>query len=683
MVEKFGVYYLPYRRLRIAAVTDALAYLVSRILDIEEDSAGFFAVRVLIRAWREQMYPDYHRDKPEPNGDTPAPAREKTPEELLEEEESKYTANQLLLHYDFAYWLRRLNFIRRKVDVLYKLRKFQPTERTNSDDPAVLSEEEKAINQLKKIGNNEFDYLALSDEQKTVLHQRLVYIRTELRDGYKALRIAGRQIQARYKPEDRDTIAAKIKAIPIGAEQIRWVLGLPLKASDSEPDFSKLNEEESLVRARELFKQPEFQKPFIAAARALKVEMQKNVVKPTYEKGKKLFQPAPEPEVTDGGPPPEPRSEADRNWDVIQKYLWRYFSQFDDFDQIGFPILYGVEEGESDVVEVIRISPEDATTLINERRERKNSADGVGRRKLAGTALHHFGAFLDRTWRQNDIMWGRLDGAERLIISLLPDPADKGVREEMIRQAHVGILKEEMAPKSHSELGNLMSDALMRASAGEPIETAIAKVIGNLDAGSSVRKRLETVISNSLKEEELLGFITNGYEVNRSIDAKTMLRAMSRSTQVIGHVFEDIANQNSLDGKSLAWIARLGQAFWGLVEVAVPGSLLNLLMMHWLKVLYVFELALLVLGFLFSETPGIQTFALKLFAITVVINIVVLLLRDKMRGKGGWLKGLLYGAIALVVLLAVIGAADLFGGGWSAKITEWLRPVTDLLKKLF
>jgi hypothetical protein len=61
MVNKFGVYYLPYRRLRIAAVTDALAYLVTRVLDIEEDSAGFFAVRVIVRVWREQMYPDYHR----------------------------------------------------------------------------------------------------------------------------------------------------------------------------------------------------------------------------------------------------------------------------------------------------------------------------------------------------------------------------------------------------------------------------------------------------------------------------------------------------------------------------------------------------------------------------------------------------------------------------------------------
>jgi patatin-related protein len=671
MVNKFGVYYLPYRRLRIAAVTDALAYLITRVLDIEEDSAGFFAVRVLVRVWREQMYPDYHRPAAENTANL-------TPEEL---EESKYTANQLLLHYDFAYWLRRLNFIRRKVDVLYKLKDFQPA------DPPVLTEEAKVIAQLEKISNDDFDYLSLSDEQKTVLHQRIVYIRNELRDGYKALRSAGRQIQARFKPGDTNTLAAKIRAIPLGKEQLRWLLGLTPKPTDNEPDYSKLNEEECVIRARELFRKPEFQQPFIVAARALRVEMQTKIVNPTYEKGKALFRPATDPPV----------DETDRNWNVIQKYLWRYFSQFDDFDQIGFPILYGVEEGESDMVEVIRISPEDATTLINERRERKNSADGVGRRKLAGTALHHFGAFLDRTWRQNDIMWGRLDGAERLITSLLPDPADKLLREEMIRQAHVGILKEEMAPKNHRELGSIMGDALMRASAGEPMETAIAKVIGGLDAGSSVRKRLETVLCNSLKEEELLRFITDGYEVNRQLDAKMMLRAMSRSTQVIGHVFEDIANQSSLDGKSLAWIARLGQMFWGLVEVAVPGSILNLLMMHWLRVLYVLEVVLIVLCFLFSAPAAMQTFALKVFAVTVVINLAVLLLRDKMRGKRGWLKGLLYAGIGLVVLLALIGAADLLGFGLSQKITgwfqpvnntshvvmEWLRPVRNVLARLF
>ncbi|HEX6715699.1 MAG TPA: patatin-like protein [Pyrinomonadaceae bacterium] len=655
MVDKFGVYYLPYRRLRIAAVTDALAQLVARVLDMEEDSAQYFAIRVLIRAWREQTYPDYHRAKP-PAAD-PSEPHQKTETELLEEEEATYTANQLLLHYDFAYWLRRLNFMRRKVDVLYKLKDFQPSEPLYENvDEKSLSDEEKAVYRLRKIGDNEFDYLALSAEQKIALHQRLVSARHELRDAYQALRIAGRQLQARYTPGpgSENTIAGKIKAIPLGMEQIRWLLGLPPKPTDNEPDFSKLNEEACLDRAKELFKDPAFASSFTAAARALRKEMQEKVVTPTFKKGEALFKPA-------DGPASGPLSETDRNWNVIQKYLWRYFRQFDDFDQISFPIMFGVEEGESDVVEIIRISPEDATTLINENRERRNSADGVGRRKLAGIALHHFGAFLDRTWRQNDIMWGRLDGAERLITALLPEPADKGVRDELIRQAHTGILKEEIPPENRRELGSLMTDALMRASAGESIETAINKVLGDLEADSSVRKRLERVMSNSLQDPELLRFMTTSYEVNRKLDAKMLLRAMSRSTQVIGHIFEDIANQNSLDGKSLAWIARLGQVFWGLVEVAVPGSILNLLMMHWLKVLYVFELLLIIVGFVFSAPPALQTFALKIFAVTVAIHLAVLLLRDKMRGRRWWLRLIIFAAIALVVVLAAIGAADLLG----------------------
>jgi hypothetical protein len=30
-------------------------------------------------------------------------------------------------------------------------------------------------------------------------------------------------------------------------------------------------------------------------------------------------------------------------------------------------------------------------------------------------AVAHFGAFLDRDWRANDVLWGRLDAVERII----------------------------------------------------------------------------------------------------------------------------------------------------------------------------------------------------------------------------------------------------------------------------
>src|SRR5205085_12478978 len=108
---------------------------------------------------------------------------------------------------------------------------------------------------------------------------------------------------------------------------------------------------------------------------------------------------------------------------------------------------------------------------------------------------------------------------------------NRELRDELIRQAHTAILTEEMPPANRQELGNLMSDALIKASAGMPLEEAINKVVGDLDADSSVRKRLERVMCNSLEDAELLRFMTSGYEVNRKLDAKIMLRAVSRSTQ--------------------------------------------------------------------------------------------------------------------------------------------------------
>jgi hypothetical protein len=45
--------------------------------------------------------------------------------------------------------------------------------------------------------------------------------------------------------------------------------------------------------------------------------------------------------------------------------------------------------------------------------------------EVGGTALGHFGAFLQQRWRENDILWGRLDGAERIISSVLPQTIRK------------------------------------------------------------------------------------------------------------------------------------------------------------------------------------------------------------------------------------------------------------------
>ncbi|MBZ5673069.1 MAG: patatin-like protein [Acidobacteriia bacterium] len=109
----------------------------------------------------------------------------------------------------------------------------------------------------------------------------------------------------------------------------------------------------------------------------------------------------------------------------------RIFDQFEYYDQIAFPIFYEASVGEAELCEVFRISPRDATSIVDE------NAPTERRRKLAGTALFHFGAFLNREWRQNDLMWGRLDAAERIIRAILPP--DSPQADALIEEATLAV----------------------------------------------------------------------------------------------------------------------------------------------------------------------------------------------------------------------------------------------------
>ena len=77
-------------------------------------------------------------------------------------------------------------------------------------------------------------------------------------------------------------------------------------------------------------------------------------------------------------------------------------------------------------IEVVRVSPRDATSIFRPTPDQP---------KLAGSAIHHFGGFFSADWRRNDIMWGRLDAAERLINLLLEKEENTDQRDELIQRA--------------------------------------------------------------------------------------------------------------------------------------------------------------------------------------------------------------------------------------------------------
>jgi patatin-related protein len=118
---------------------------------------------------------------------------------------------------------------------------------------------------------------------------------------------------------------------------------------------------------------------------------------------------------------------------VILTYLG-----FPFYDIATLPLLQGEGLDEFDPVKVDRISPDDATAI------RKGGAAAT----LKGIQFNSFGAFFSRAYRENDYLWGRLHGAERLIditVSTLP-PGEELAAEtvaELKRAAFRAILDEE------------------------------------------------------------------------------------------------------------------------------------------------------------------------------------------------------------------------------------------------
>jgi predicted acylesterase/phospholipase RssA len=108
------------------------------------------------------------------------------------------------------------------------------------------------------------------------------------------------------------------------------------------------------------------------------------------------------------------------------------FKRFGRWDEVLLPLDRLCGTGERVRASFGRISPLVGTYI------RKPAAE-----KVAGDALGHFGGFIDRDWRRNDILWGRLDAAEVIVRVLLAPPSRATSDAE--RDAAIHSVQEEAA----------------------------------------------------------------------------------------------------------------------------------------------------------------------------------------------------------------------------------------------
>ncbi|MBO9623200.1 MAG: patatin-like protein [Sphingomonas sp.] len=111
---------------------------------------------------------------------------------------------------------------------------------------------------------------------------------------------------------------------------------------------------------------------------------------------------------------------------------------FPFFDIATLPLLQGEGLDEFDPIRVDRIAPNDACAI------RTGGANAT----LKGIQFNGFGAFFSRAYRENDYLWGRLHGADRLIdIVLSTLPLEARLADERVaaikRRAFHAILDEE------------------------------------------------------------------------------------------------------------------------------------------------------------------------------------------------------------------------------------------------
>jgi patatin-related protein len=683
MVKFYGAAFLPYRRLRVYTVTDRLAERLADLWGLDRESDHLYALRALVRVWREMNYDD----EAEPG-------------------DKKETINAFLDQFDTEHRMRRLRFLLRKIDQATRLlrrRRHGPMEEPQAGSlSATLSEiDRQVIDALRRKGLSLYNpALTIAEIDEALLALRalkrgLLAVRVDLqaverrsRDAYanqhplsaesRGLLLQVLDLMLGERPAD----GPPLKLATIDGRLVDVKLGEGwLKASSS----SRTQQESVVYRVRALFEAAGKTSP-TQLQLALEASLAPMRVKPSPRRpgdGEPLAQAINarawallgEPQIVamEGGVvvvvvdavhdgvlgASEAAALNSVHGKLLRRVLGEYYVRFDSYDQMSFPLYYDTGTGEPATVDVVRISPEDAPRLIDQ----KN--DAQHRRKLAGTSLFNFGAFLDERWRRNDIMWGRLDGAERLIQALLPmsDEVTRVVREELIARAHGTILRDALVGQGHGELTALLCNALTSVP-GADTEQRLKSLLEQLSLGDPVqRSRLGSVLMSLLSEQGLVEYMRSSHVVDRSYEPKATLHSAARAVTITGRVLEGITQRRGAKTTAPRWLARLGLLVQGLIAVSLPGTLNQRWWTHGLKVLYAFEVVMVAFAVLFGG-PEARSFALTALGVTVTLHLLSLVTGDAMQSQANWRKRIVVATGVVLVALAAAGALAIHHGGW-------------------
>ncbi|HEV2282806.1 MAG TPA: patatin-like protein [bacterium] len=206
------------------------------------------------------------------------------------------------------------------------------------------------------------------------------------------------------------------------------------------------------------------------------------------------------------------------------------YQRFDYLDMVSLGFLEGSNVSEHTETEIYRISP----------------ADGIQRSladKLAGYKVEAFGAFLKREWRQNDILWGRLDTCERIVSAVLNHEKDEKIRNCFVTRLQNAIVRQEATMPSAPDL---------------------------------------TCALQAIADKDLQAYLQDRYKLPGDPPPKESARQIAEATDIFGRMIEEDAG---VKNRAIDLFRRAGGIAAQLVGLLTPGTLRRVFWNYWVALL--------------------------------------------------------------------------------------------------
>ncbi len=346
---------------------------------------------------------------------------------------------------------------------------------------------------------------------------------------------------------------------------------------------------------------------------------------------------------------------------------------YDLYDATTFQLFAGNDYGEGNVVDIYRISSADATTLWNEAETQKP--------KLAGIALGGFGGFLDRKWRRNDIMWGRLDAAEIIINALLPDLLVEKEKQLSSGEEREKLVRTEERKKKRQELITEVQEIIITETLDEWIaELESPKFSSQKDQDQcKTLYKIKTSMTTSSKgvgsgEPLWKKTFQENYDVERELEPEQGLRRLGRGAGVLSSMVERLDSGKGMLNKVGGYLKTLNWILLGMLDFSTPKTILGALSGYWLQLFMLASIAMIGLGFFFN-IENVTFFGGALLAIDIVVLVVRRLLETHIHKVTGnprleWVLRLLLVLLLLVILLGLIPFYNIFMHHWSGFVSK-------------